>query len=129
MEPNELESSGASSMSESIPPPIPSSQPPPLPNSQPPPLPQKPELELTRTGGVLVLLTAAATLGFGFFLPFWLLPRVLPSGTRYPALMIAIPTVVFGVLFFGGACWLTAKLGFPATHPKEQTSGDGIRAS
>ena len=111
-------------MNKSAPPPIIGNQPPRLPSGQPPQLPQKPKSELTRTGTILVLLTAPVTLAFAFFLPFWLFPRILSPGTHYPALMIAIPTILFGAFFFLSLAWITEKLGFPATKPKKNNSDD-----
>jgi len=102
-------------MSTPVPPLIPGSQPAPPLINQPSFVSPKRQQGFTNTGGVLVLLTAAVTLAFALFLPFWLFPRILPDGFHYPALMIAIPTVVFGALFFAGTAWVTAKLGFPAT--------------
>src|SRR5712691_6140456 len=123
-------------MKDSPPPPLPKQQPPVLPGRRPPPLPQKPksvvwwvpmptklnqmcrtDSKLTFVGVVLAALTAILSLGFALFLPFWLLPRLLPPGTRYPVLVIGIATVLFGALFFAGGAWALDQLGLPATQP------------
>jgi hypothetical protein len=76
--------------------------------------------DFTFIGGILVGLTGIATLAFAWFLPFWLLPGILPPGTVYPTLILAIPIVLFGAVFFACGAWLIELLGLHVTKPKKE---------
>jgi hypothetical protein len=80
--------------------------------------------EFTFAGGLLACLTLILTLAFAWFVPFWLFPRILPPGTAYPVLVLAIAVIGFGAAFFAGAAWIMDRIGLPATKPPKNIADD-----
>jgi uncharacterized membrane protein YfcA len=75
----------------------------------------RPKNKLTGAGILLALATVGTTIAAAVFSPFWLYPRILPSG-HYPRLLLAMPIVLCGVVVAAIGSWICKKLGIPVTE-------------
>ena len=65
----------------------------------------------TGAGCLVVVLAVVFTFTAGLYFAMWLY-KVLPAG-RYPAILLAIPVVLSGILFFAVASTVCRRLGIP----------------